>query len=159
MSLKVSISYGELKAEFEGDPGEVYRSVIQFLERNLPAYSLASKLNQTAGFDQILEKISKVVGYDSSSGLFLKTDLSRLPTSMALLLFAALKHLNHILGHGKSPEFLSSEVAAALGRPEKTVSGRLTELVKKGQLKRLGRGGYVITPAGLYYLVESPPEI
>ncbi|MCS7110319.1 MAG: hypothetical protein NZ956_02475 [Candidatus Caldarchaeum sp.] len=159
MSLKVSISYGELKADFEGEPADVYRNVVAFLEKTIPSFSLASKLNTAAGVDEILEKIKNFVAYDTSSGLYFKTDLSKLPTSTAILLFGVLKHLNHLLGHGQGPDFLSAEVSAVLGRPDKTVSGRLAELVKKGQLKRLGRGGYSITSAGLSHVVESSLDI
>lgn len=157
--LKVSIVYGDLKADFEGDPEQVYKDVVRFLEKTIPAYSLASKLSSVTGIDEALEKLKNWLGYDTSSGLFLKADLSKLPTSSAILLFGALKHFNQILGHASGSEFLSSEVADVLGRPEKTVSGRLTELVKKGLLRRVGRGGYCITPSGLSYLVESSSDI
>ncbi|MDW8083588.1 MAG: hypothetical protein RMI49_00075 [Candidatus Caldarchaeum sp.] len=159
MVLKVSINYGALKADFEGEPEEVYRSVVKFMEKNLPAYSLASKLAAAQGVEDILAKIKNFVVYDSTSGLYLKADLSKLPASAAVLVFAAVRHLNHLLGHSETSEFLSSEVADALGRSEKTVSGRLTELVKRGQLKRLSRGGYCITPAGLIHVAEFSPEI
>ncbi|MEM1952723.1 MAG: hypothetical protein QXF45_04005 [Candidatus Caldarchaeum sp.] len=156
--LKVSIVYGDLKADFEGEPDQVYREVVRFLEKTIPAYSFASKLSKVTGIEEALDKLKNWLGYDTSSGLFLKADLTKIPTSTAILLFGALKHFNHVMGHVNSSEFLSSEVADFLGRPEKTVSGRLTELVKKGLLKRVGRGGYCLTPTGLSYLVESSPD-
>ncbi|MDW7978878.1 MAG: hypothetical protein RMH74_08760 [Candidatus Caldarchaeum sp.] len=154
-SLKVSIVYGDLKAEFEGDPGEVYLKVVNFLERSIPAYSLASKLNAFPGVEELLEKLSEMLAYTPSEGVFVKKTLSSLPTSNAILLYAASRYLNNLLGFTESSECSASELAEAVGKPEKTVSGRLTELVQRAYLRRVGRGGYVITPNGLNYLVES----
>ncbi|MEM1943457.1 MAG: hypothetical protein QXO30_01040 [Candidatus Caldarchaeum sp.] len=158
-SLRVSIAYGELKAEFEGAPEDVYVQVVRFLERSIPGFVLASKLNAFPGAEELLTKLGDVLAYTTSDGVFVKKPLSEMPTSSALLLYAASRYINNLLGFSDKQEFSSSELAGALAKPEKTVSGRLTELVQRGFLKRVGRGGYVITPQGLAYLVESSASI
>lgn len=154
-TLKVSISYGELRAEFEGEPGDVYMQVVRFLEKSLPAFSLAKRIQAAVGVDEILEKLSDRLAYSPGEGVFVKAQLPSLPASTAILLYAASKHLSHLLGHAPSPEFNGSELSSVLGKPEKTISGRLSELVQRGYLKRVGRGGYSITSLGLNSLVES----
>jgi DNA-binding transcriptional ArsR family regulator len=95
------------------------------------------------------------LAHSPGEGIFVRASLSSLPASTAILLFAAAKHLSHLLGYAPSPEFGGSELSSVLGKPEKTVSGRLSELVQKGFLKRVGRGGYAITSLGLTSLAES----
>ncbi|MEM1937055.1 MAG: hypothetical protein QXH14_02655 [Candidatus Caldarchaeum sp.] len=153
--LRVSIAYGELKAEFEGEPEDVYVQVVRFLERSIPGFVLASKLNALPGAEELLTKLGDVLAYTTDDGVFVKKSLADMPTSSALLLYAASRYVNNLLGFSDRQECSSSELAGALAKPEKTVSGRLTELVQRGFLKRVGRGGYVITPQGLAYLVES----
>lgn len=153
--LKVSITFGELKAEFEGEPGDVYTQVVRFLEKTIPTYSLARRIQVTVGVEEILEKLADKLAHSPGEGIFVRASLSSLPASTAILLFAAAKHLSHLLGYAPSPEFGGSELSSVLGKPEKTVSGRLSELVQKGFLKRVGRGGYAITSLGLTSLAES----
>ena len=42
--VKVSISYGEHRAEFQGDPDSVRAQLTGFLEKTVPAFALARKL-------------------------------------------------------------------------------------------------------------------
>ena len=42
--LKVSISYGEHRAEFRGGPDSVHAQLTSFLEKTVPAFALARKL-------------------------------------------------------------------------------------------------------------------
>ncbi|MEM2224797.1 MAG: hypothetical protein QXU87_02025 [Candidatus Caldarchaeum sp.] len=159
MSLKVVISYGDLKAEFEGAPDEVYVSVVRFLEKTVPAFSLASRLQKSVSVKELLEKLGDKLAYTEGEGIVLKIPLSTLPTSNAILLYAGARYLNHLLGLAEKPELSSSELADVVAKPEKTISGRLTELVQKNLLKRVGRGGYVITALGLSHLAESSAAV
>ncbi|MEM2237588.1 MAG: hypothetical protein QXR26_02775 [Candidatus Caldarchaeum sp.] len=158
-SLRVTIAYGELKAEFEGAPEEVYLNVVRFLEKSIPAYSLAARLQKSVGVEELLEKLRDKLVYIQGEGVVVKTPLSNLPTSNAILLYASARYLSHLLGFVEKPECTSSEFADVMAKPEKTISGRLTELVQKNFLKRVGRGGYVITVLGLNYLAESSASV
>ncbi len=159
-SLKVTITYGELRAEFEGEPAEVYSNVIKFLEKSIPAYSLAAKLLTSIDVKEMLEKLKDSLGYTPEEGIFVKKPLSSLPTSDAILLYSAARYFSHLLGlSSRPPACSSSEFAEAFNKPEKTISGRLTELVQRNFLKRVGRGEYVITHLGLNYLVESSSSV
>ena len=44
--LKVSISYGEHRAEFQGGPESVHAQLTRFLEKTVPAFALARKLTE-----------------------------------------------------------------------------------------------------------------
>lgn len=157
--LKVSIRYGELEAEFSGAPGEVYRQVVSFLEKVIPAYSLAKKISSALGLQEVLERLSGMLGYEESEGLFFTEGLERFPVSDAVLLLALKSHLEHGLGRRESPTVNLSELSRALSKSEKTVSGRLTELVQRGMLRRLDRGDYTITQLGIRHVLEKYGQV
>ena len=152
--LRVSISYKDLRAEFEGNPAEVYASVIRFLEKNIPSYSLASRITYSTDLQELLDRLSSLISYNPDEGVFFLKPLSSLPTADAVILFLAKRYIEHALGLKDSPTAAASEIQAAIGKPEKTISGRLSELLQKGLIRRLDRGDYTITVLGLKSLVE-----
>ena len=153
--LKVTIRYGDVEAEFSGAPGDVYRQVVSFLEKVIPAYSLARKISYSMGLQEILEQLSGLLAYEEGEGLFFTQSLGEFPVSDAVLLLALRSHLEHGLGRRESPTVNLSELSRVLTKSEKTVSGRLTELVQRGMLRRLDRGDYTITQLGIRHVLEK----
>lgn len=153
--LRVSIRYGELEAEFSGAPEEVYRQVVAFLEKIIPAYSLAKKIAYSVGLQEVLESLGGLIAYEESEGLFFLQNLDDLPVTDAVLLLALRSHLEHSLGRRESPTVNLSELSRSLSKSEKTVSGRLSELVQRGMLRRLDRGDYTITQLGIKRVLEK----
>jgi len=153
--LKVSISYKDLRADFEGSPAEVYAGVISFLEKTIPAYSLASRISYSIDLQELLERLSGVIGYNAEEGVFFLKSLNSLPVTEAVTLFLTKRYIEHALGLKDSPTASASEISAALGKSEKTTSGRLSELLQKGFIRRLDRGDYTITTLALKSFVES----
>lgn len=154
-NLKVGISYGELKAEFEGSPSEVYEQVLKFLEKTIPAYGLASRISRSVGVSDVMERMRDLIAYSEGEGLYLTKPLHSFSTSDAILLILTVTHLESALGLREGDSATASEIASKLGRPMKTVSGRLSELVRRGYVRRLGRGGYSLSRLGLAYVVEA----
>jgi len=152
--LRVSIKYGEIEAEFRGSPGAVYREVVAFLEKTIPAYSLARKLSYSVGLQELLDRLSHILAYDEVEGLSILENLSAIPVSDAILLIALRNYLEHGLGRLESPTINYSELIRALPRKSKTISSSLTGLVQSGLLRRLDRGDYTITKLGLKHLME-----
>jgi len=153
--LRVSISYKDIKADFEGSAGEVYVGVVRFLEKTIPAYSLASRITYSTDLQELLEKLSHLIGYNQNEGVIILKPLQSLPSADAILLFLAKRYIEHGLGLVDSPTASASEIYPALGKPSKTTSGRLSELLQKGLARRLDRGDYTITSLGLRTLVEA----
>ena len=153
-NLKVTISYGELRAEFEGSPEEVYLQVVRFLEKTIPSYSLASRIQRSKGVGETLERLKHIIAYSEGEGIYPSKPLQSFPTSEAILLMLASRYLEYSLGLRDGESATASEIVSVVGRPMKTVSGRLSELVRGGYIKRLERGGYSITGLGLSHLIE-----
>ncbi len=154
--LRVTIKYGDLETSFSGPPEAVYRQIIAFMEKALPAYSLARKIAFNTDLKDLLEAFSDVFAYDAQEGLFFKLSLSQLKSvSDAILLLALRKCLEHKLGRIEAPNISPGELEAALTAKKKTIMNNLTKLVQSELLKRLDRGDYAITPLGIKYLADK----
>jgi len=154
--LKVTIRYGDLEMSFSGPPEAVYRQIIAFMEKTLPAYSLARKIAFNMDLRDLLEAFSEVFAYDAQEGLFFRISLSQLKSvSDQILLLALRKYLEHKLGRIEAPNISPGELEATLPAKKKTIMNNLTKLVQLELLKRLDRGDYTITPLGVKYLADK----
>ena len=154
--LRVTVRYGDLEAEFSGSPQAVYREVISFIEKALPAYSLAKKISFDLDTQELLESLGHLLAYSDEHGLFFTFSLRELKSVSDAILFQALrKHLEHKLGKVESPSITSAELEGGLSAKKKTILNNLTKLVQGELLKRLDRGDYAITPLGIKYLIDK----
>jgi hypothetical protein len=152
--MRLSLQYGDLKAEFEGTPEEVMKLLVRFIEQNIPAYSIARRITLTVDIESLIDALESYVGYSKEDGFFLKPRFQQLPSSDQILLLLATRHLENIWGIAQTPTMSMREISERLGLKEGTSSSRLTELIRKGMVKRLERGDYAITTLGLQELLK-----
>lgn len=152
--MRLSLQYGDLKADFEGTPEEVTKFLIRFLEQNIPTYSIARKITLTVDIESLIDAIETYIGYSKEDGFFLKPGFQQLPSSDQILLLLAKRHLENIWGIAQAPTMSMREISEKLGLKEGTSSSRLTELIRKGMVRRLERGDYTITTLGLQELMK-----
>lgn len=154
-NLKVNISYKDLSATFEGDPEQVYKSVIAFLEKTIPAYSLASKISYSINIQDIIEKASKILAYNQNEGVFFLHPINNYSLNDGIMLFLLKLYIEHSIGLKDSPEASLLEISNSLNKSQKSISGKLSILIKNGYIRRLSRGSYVLTITGLKHLIEN----
>ncbi len=152
--MRLSLQYGELKAEFEGTPEEVMTLLIRFIEQQLPSISIARRITLTVDLESLIDAVETYIGYSKEDGFFLKPGFQQLPSSDQILLLLAKRHLENIWGITQTPTMNAREIADKLGLKEGTSSSRLTELLRKGMVRRLERGDYAITTLGLQELMK-----
>jgi DNA-binding transcriptional ArsR family regulator len=156
--MKVSIQYKDVRADFEGRPDDVYRSIVSFMEKVIPSYSLASKISYSVDLQSLIEKLRDYLAYNQAEGVFLLKPLNALSISEAIMLLCIKRYLEHGLGLAESPSINASELAKNIAKSEKTISGKLSLLLRKGYIRRLDRGDYVITMLGIKEFVEGKVE-
>lgn len=152
--MRITLHYGDLKADFEGTPEEVTKFLIRFLEQNIPAYSIARRITLTVDLESLIDAVETYIGYSKEDGFFLKPGFQQLPSSDQILLLLAKRHLESIWGITQTPTMSMREISEKLGLKEGTSSSRLTELIRKGMVRRLERGDYTITTLGLQELMK-----
>ncbi|MCS7135636.1 MAG: hypothetical protein RMJ14_02640 [Nitrososphaerota archaeon] len=156
--MRVSVQYKDVRADFEGRPDDVYRSIVSFMEKAIPSYSLASRITYSVSIQELIEKLKEYLAYNQSEGIFLLKPLNTLSVSEAIMLLCIKRHIEHGLGMVESPSINASELAKTIVKSEKTISGKLSILLQKGYLRRLDRGDYVITTLGIKEFVEGKIE-
>ncbi|MEM2928839.1 MAG: hypothetical protein QXP60_07740 [Nitrososphaerota archaeon] len=154
-NLKINISYKDLSATFEGNPEQVYRSVIAFLEKVIPAYSLASRISYSINIQEILEKANKILAYNQNEGIFFLNPINNYSLNDGIMLFLLKLYIEHSVGLRDSPEASLLELSNSLNKSQKSISGKLSNLIKNGYVRRLSRGSYVLTITGLKHLIEN----
>lgn len=148
-TLCVNIVYKGVETSFKGRPDQVYRAVISYLEKAIPAFSLASKVSFSLDLQKILSDVKGILAYVPDQGMMFMDSLSSFPMSDAVMLYLLKHYLEHSLGMRESPSAAIADIKNALTHPEKSVSSRLTELMKRGWVRRVGRGSYVATLVGI----------
>jgi len=152
--LKVQLQLGDLRAEAEGTPDEVLRFVSGFISQHLPAYSLARRLVSSPGVEGVIEALHEFVGYSESEGLYLRPTVRVLSNPDRILLFLAMKRLENLLGRSAGGSVPVPQLSESLGLNMKSATARLAELTKHGLVRRVERGEYEITTAGLEELLS-----
>jgi DNA-binding transcriptional ArsR family regulator len=153
-SLRVTIRHGDLELTVEGDVASVIRSFHDFVERVVPAYSLAKSLVANVSLHEMLNSLKDHIIYDDSLGFVLRPTAHALPAPDQVLLFLALRRAEHLMGKRDTSLTNLRELSEGLGLKRGTLTGALSELRKAGLVRRLERGDYEVTQAGLQYLVE-----
>jgi len=156
--MKASIQYKDVRVDFEGKPDDVYRSIISFMERAIPAYSLASRIAYSVDIQDLIEKLRDYLAYNQAEGIFLIKPLNTLSVSEAIMLLCIKRYLEHGLGLAESPSINASELAKSIAKSEKTISGKLSLILRKGYIRRLDRGDYVVTTLGIKEFLEGRME-
>jgi DNA-binding transcriptional ArsR family regulator len=153
-NLRVTVRHGDLELTFEGDVASVIRSFHEFVERVVPAYSLAKSLLANVTLHGLLNSVKDYIVYDDSLGFVFKPTAHGLPAPDQVLLFLALRKAEHLMGKRSSSLTNLRELSEGLGLKRGTLTGALSELRKAGLVRRLERGDYEVTQMGLQYLVE-----
>ena len=154
--LKIHIKYGDLEAEFSGNPEAVYHQVVAFLEQTIPEYSLAKKIQYNVELKDMLERLKDYLAYNPEAGIFFLKDLSEFPFQDAVYFIALKNYIEYKLGRREKPNTSISDFSEYLPRiKRKTLSNRVAELSQGVMLKRLDRGDYAITIQGIKYILDN----
>lgn len=153
-ALKVILRHEGVEVSLEGDVTSVIRAVHEFVEKVVPAYSLARALSVDVSVPEFLESVRDHVVFDESIGFAFRPTAHSLPAPDQVLLFLALRKVEHLIGRRQTSSTNLRELSEGLGLKRGTLTGALSELRRSGLVRRLERGDYEVTQMGMRYLVE-----
>ncbi len=154
--LKVDVVYGSLSASFTGNPDEVYLALTRFLSQNIPALDIAKKIMLKYDLQELINMFSDYVKItDEGPRIMPKEDLS-IKQKITLQLVG--NRIAYLLNKAQEEAMTLQDLISSLGLPSKSISSRLSELVKAGHVARIqgpNSTKYQITTLGIKWLSDT----
>lgn len=153
--INVTVTYGLLRAEFSGSPEEVVRFFNQFITQQLPQYDLAQKISLNFSLNDLMLSFSNFIRITPEGAKVWQTDLSDKEV-IALQLVAS--KIEYLLNKRPRESMQLQEIQTSTGINAKSVSSRISELVKANCVERipLEKGNaYKITTMGIEWLRQQ----
>lgn len=151
--LKVEVSFGDIKAQFTGKPEEVAELVNRFLSQNLPTYALAKRLYLNYSLRDLTDLFADFIKITPEGPRVMTGKTLSDKLKIALQLTA--NRIAFETGARAVDRTTIQEIEEATGIKSKSISSRLSELVKAGHVQRVtNRSGtaYKITTTGITWL-------
>lgn len=134
--LSISLSYGELKAEFSGEPNAVLQSLNSFLAKQIPELSLAKKLSINFSAKELVDLFRDYVKITPEGPrVWSNTERKYSDKELVALQLVAQRISSETIG-GNSPSMTLASLQEATALNPKSLSSRLSELVKSALVIR-----------------------
>jgi len=152
--VSVSVTVGDVKVQFSGTAESVMASVFNFLSKQVPSMDLAKRITLNYEVSELINKYSQFVKITPEGPRVIPDSNTRLSDKdiVALQLISA----RIAKETGKTPDdaMQVSEIQSATALNPKSISSRISEMVKAGHVARDEReqGKYRITTAGIHWL-------
>jgi len=131
--VNVTVTFGLLRAEFSGTPEEVIKLFNQFIMQQLPQYDLAQKISVNFTLNDLMLAFANFIRITPEGARIWSTDLSD-KEIIALQLVAA--KIEYLMNRRSSTALSLQEIQASTGLNSKSISSRLSELVKANYVER-----------------------
>jgi hypothetical protein len=160
-NVNVTISIGDIRVQFNGSADSVITSVISFLTKQIPTLELANRISLNYTIAELIQSYSDIIKitpegprvFPILDGVELKFSDKQI---VALQLVAS--RIAKGLGKSEDDRLRMPDLQIATGLKSKSISSRLSELVKIGHVQRdvVRNGGelpaYRITTSGISWL-------
>lgn len=154
--VKVDVEYGSLKATFTGNANSIFEAVNRFLAKNLPELDLAEKIHLKYDSKDLIDKFGNYIRITEEGPRVVMGEGFSLKQKIGLQLAAA--KLSYLLSSTQTPGLSIQEISSDLGVSSKSVSSRLSELVKEGHAERISNetgNQYMVTTMGIMWLFDN----
>jgi hypothetical protein len=152
--LAVTVSYGDVKVEFSGSPDVVFRSLHEFISKEVPNIDLARSITVNYSLNDLVQMFKDYIRFTEEGPRIWAQDKKLSDKDVIALQLVAAKAAM-LSGRTKSDGMNVVELQTATSLLAKTIGSRLSELNKSGAVDRLeaeGAGRYRITTTGVHWL-------
>ena len=155
--VNVTITLGDLRVEFSGKPEVVAAQVDEFLHKQIPTIDLARRIYLSYSTKELIEKFDAVIKM-TPEGPRVWFESGKLSDKEKVALQLVAAKIGHQTARSPFDALLVSEIQQSTNLNPKSVSSRLSELVKGGMVERVQSGQgirYRITTQGISWLIET----
>jgi hypothetical protein len=152
--LSVIVSYGEVKVEFSGSPDVVFRSLHEFISKEVPNIDLAKSISVNYSLNDLIQMFKDYIRF-TEEGPRVWVQEKKLSDKDVIALQLVAARAAMLSGKAKTDDMSVTELQAATSLLAKTIGSRLSELNKSGAVDRLeveGTGRYRMTTTGVHWL-------
>ena len=161
-NVNVTISIGDIRVQFNGAADSVISSVISFLTKQIPALDLANRISLNYTITELIQSYSDIIKITPEGPRIIPildgVELRKLSDKQIVALQLIASRIAKGIGRIEDDRLRMSDLQSATGLKSKSISSRLSELVKVGYVQRdvVRDGGelpaYRITTAGINWL-------
>ena len=153
-NVNVMVTVGDVKVQFSGSAESVMASVMSFLSKQVPSMDLAKKISLNYPAQELIDAYSHLIKMTPEGPRVIPDSDAKLSDKdiVALQLIAA--RIAKDLGRLQDDAMQVAEMHAATALNPKSISSRISEMVKAGHIARdeKEQGKYRITTAGIHWL-------
>jgi DNA-binding MarR family transcriptional regulator len=166
-NINASITLGDVKVQFNGSAESVLTSIISFVTKHIPTIDLAKRISLNYAVTDLIESYSNLIKITPEGPRVIISDLYELgikkisDKEMVALQLIASKIAKDV-GKISDDAMQASEIQSTTALNPKSVSSRLSELVKAGYVVRdntkdgIGSAvAYRITTSGIHWLTST----
>jgi hypothetical protein len=161
-NVNVVISIGDIRVQFNGSADSVMTSVISFLTKQIPTLELANRISLNYTIAELIHSYSDIIKITPEGPRIISildgVEVRKLPDKQTVALQLVASRIAKGLGKAEDDKLSMSDLQSMTGLKSKSISSRLSELVKLGYVQKdvMGDGGelpgYRITTTGINWL-------
>jgi hypothetical protein len=161
-NLAVSVSLNGVTVQFHGSIESVLSSVMTFISKQIPSLELANRISLNYSTTELIDQFGSYIKL-TPEGPIVDPDTARMRLSdkQIVALYLVAMKISKELGKSENDKVTVSHIQSATALNPKSISSRLSELVKFGHvLKDVKKdtsqsGSFYISTAGIHWLALS----
>jgi|tagenome__1003787_1003787.scaffolds.fasta_scaffold20953053_3 hypothetical protein len=161
-SVSVSVAIGDIKVQFNGSAESVLRSAIAFISKQVPTLDLAKRISLNYSATELIESFAAFIKITTEGPRIIldsrETGIKKVSDKQMVALQLVASRIVKELGRTEIDGMSLSQIQFATTLNPKSVSSRLSELVKSGHVLRNNtKDGvdtmlFTITTSGIHWL-------
>ena len=153
-NVNVIVAVGDVKVQFSGSAESVMASVMSFLSKQVPTMDLAKRISLNYAAQELVEAYSHLIKMTPEGPRVIPDSDVRLSDKDTVALQLVAARIAKDLGRVQDDAMQVAEMHAATALNPKSISSRISEMVKAGYVARDEKepGKYRITTAGIHWL-------
>lgn len=153
-TVSVSVTVGDIKVQFSGTADSVMASVFNFLSKQVPSMDLAKRISLNYEATELIGRYAHLVKITPEGPRVIPDADARLSDKDMVALQLVSARIAKDTGKAQDDAMQVSEIQSATALNPKSISSRISEMVKAGHVARDEKepGKYRITTAGIHWL-------
>lgn len=144
--LRIHVEFGQDELDFEGNADEVFKALVDFLNKVYPTFEIARNLIFIPDIRKLSEEIVGLVKITPEGPILILG--KELPARKTLCLALLGSFLGNKLGKLNKPSLSPKELTKATGKAYKTIMNGLPNMLKDGLIEKADKE-YRITSHGI----------